>query len=45
MSGVLIKIGIYGMLRMLLLIKMDYTTVGYIILFMSIITGIYGEAG
>lgn len=42
MSGVLIKIGIYGMLRMLLLIKMDYTTVGYIILFMSIITGIYG---
>jgi len=42
MSGVLIKIGIYGMLRMLLLIKMDYTTVGYIILFMSIVTGIYG---
>jgi formate hydrogenlyase subunit 3/multisubunit Na+/H+ antiporter MnhD subunit len=42
MSGVIIKIGIYGMLRMLLLIKMDYATVGYIILFMSIITGIYG---
>jgi formate hydrogenlyase subunit 3/multisubunit Na+/H+ antiporter MnhD subunit len=42
MSGVLIKIGIYGMLRMLLLIKMDYATIGYIILFMSIITGIYG---
>ena len=42
MSGVLIKIGIFGMLRMLILIKMDYITVGYIILFMSIITGIYG---
>jgi hydrogenase-4 component B len=42
MSGVLIKIGIYGMMRMLLLIKMDYTTVGYIILFMSIVSGIYG---
>jgi formate hydrogenlyase subunit 3/multisubunit Na+/H+ antiporter MnhD subunit len=42
MSGVLIKIGIYGMLRMLILIKMDYATVGYIILFMSIVTGIYG---
>jgi formate hydrogenlyase subunit 3/multisubunit Na+/H+ antiporter MnhD subunit len=42
MSGVLIKIGIYGMLRMLLLIKMDFATVGYIILFMSIVTGIYG---
>jgi formate hydrogenlyase subunit 3/multisubunit Na+/H+ antiporter MnhD subunit len=42
MSGVVIKIGIYGMLRMLLLIKTDYITIGYIILFMSVITGIYG---
>lgn len=42
MSGVVIKIGIYGMLRMLLLIKTDYTTIGYIILAISLITGIYG---
>jgi hydrogenase-4 component B len=42
MSGVVIKIGIYGMLRMLLLIKTDYTTIGYIILFISVFTGIYG---
>ncbi len=42
MSGVVIKIGIYGILRMLLLIKTDYTTIGYIILFISIFTGIYG---
>lgn len=42
MSGVLIKIGIYGILRMLLLIKTDYTTIGYIILFISLLTGIYG---
>ena len=42
MSGVLIKIGIYGILRMLLLIKTDYTTIGYIILFISVVTGIYG---
>ncbi len=42
MSGVLIKIGIYGILRMLLLIKIDYTTAGYIILFMSLFTGVYG---
>ncbi len=42
MSGVLIKIGIYGILRMLLLIKTDYTTIGYIILFISLFTGIYG---
>lgn len=42
MSGVVIKIGIYGILRMLLLIKTDYTTIGYIILFLSVFTGIYG---
>jgi len=42
MSGVIIKIGIYGILRMLLLIKSDYVTVGYIILFFSVISGIYG---
>jgi hydrogenase-4 component B len=42
MSGVLIKIGIYGILRMMLLVKTDYTTVGYIILFISTFTGIYG---
>lgn len=42
MSGVTIKIGIYGILRMLLLIKTDYTTIGYIILILSVFTGIYG---
>jgi len=42
MSGVIIKIGIYGILRMLLLITSDYTTIGYIILIVSVISGIYG---
>lgn len=42
MSGVLIKIGIYGMLRMLLLIKVDFTLIGYFILVISVITGLYG---
>jgi hydrogenase-4 component B len=42
MSGVIIKIGIYGILRMLLLIKSDYTTLGYFILIVSVITGVYG---
>ena len=42
MSGVLIKIGIFGILRMLLLIDVDYTSVGIIILIMSVISGIYG---
>src|SRR5665213_2458458 len=42
MSGVIIKIGIYGILRMLIVIKSDYLIIGYIILFISIISGIYG---
>lgn len=42
MSGVVIKIGIYGILRVLLLIKTDYTIVGYFILAISLFTGIYG---
>jgi len=42
MSGVIIKIGIYGILRMLLLIKTDFTILGYIILFISVVSGIYG---
>ncbi len=42
MSGVVIKIGIYGILRMLLLINTDYTTIGYFILIISLITGVYG---
>jgi len=42
MSGVLIKIGIYGILRMLLVIQPDFKTVGYIILLISLISGLYG---
>ncbi|MFZ1675848.1 MAG: proton-conducting transporter membrane subunit [Saprospiraceae bacterium] len=42
MSGVIIKLGIYGMLRMILLIKGDYLMMGYFILVISVITGVYG---
>lgn len=42
MSGVLIKIGIYGILRMILLIQVNYLAVGYFILTISVITGVYG---
>lgn len=42
MSGVLIKLGIYGILRMLLLIKGDFLLMGYFILSISVITGVYG---
>ncbi|HJW29652.1 MAG TPA: proton-conducting transporter membrane subunit, partial [Saprospiraceae bacterium] len=42
MSGVIIKLGIYGILRMLLLMHGDILLTGYFILVISIITGIYG---
>ena len=42
MSGVIIKIGIYGILRVLMLIKTDMIAVGYFILFVSVVTGVYG---
>ncbi len=42
MSGVIIKVGIFGILRMLLIIKTDYVTVGYIILIISLVSGLYG---
>lgn len=42
MSGVIIKIGIFGILRMIMLIPVDYTTVGYWLLAVSLLTGIYG---
>lgn len=42
MSGVLIKIGIYGILRMILLIKTDYIAEGYFILFVAVLSGVYG---
>jgi hydrogenase-4 component B len=42
MSGVIIKIGIYGILRVLMLLKTDMVSIGYFILFVSVITGVYG---
>ena len=42
MSGVIIKIGIYGILRILMSIKTDMVTIGYFILSISVITGVYG---
>ncbi|NJO70097.1 MAG: hypothetical protein HC830_13190 [Bacteroidetes bacterium] len=42
MSGIIIKLGIYGILRMLLLIPGNYLLVGTVILVISVISGIYG---
>ena len=42
MSGVIIKIGIFGILRVLLLLHSNFIAIGYIILVISVITGVYG---
>jgi hydrogenase-4 component B len=42
MSGVMLKLGIFGILRLLLLVNQNYLIIGYIILIVSVITGIYG---
>jgi NADH:ubiquinone oxidoreductase subunit 5 (subunit L)/multisubunit Na+/H+ antiporter MnhA subunit len=42
MSGVIIKIGIYGILRLILLVKADYIFWGYFLLIVSAISGLYG---
>ena len=42
MSGVIIKIGIFGILRMITIIKTDYYTIGLVILTFSVISGLYG---
>jgi hydrogenase-4 component B len=42
MSGVIIKIGIFGILRMLLVVKTDFIPVGYLILIVSLVSGLYG---
>ncbi len=42
MSGVIIKIGIFGILRMISLFTIDYMTAGVIILTVAAISGLYG---
>ena len=42
MSGVIIKLGIFGILRILLLIHTGYLVIGEIILLFSIVSGLYG---
>ena len=42
MSGVIIKIGIFGILRMVTLIKTDFYTIGLVIIAFSVVSGLYG---
>lgn len=44
MSGVIVKLGIYGILRVLSNIQSDYIIIGEVILAISVITAIYGIA-
>jgi hydrogenase-4 component B len=42
MSGVIVKLGIYGIFRIAFLLKNDYTIIGQVILILSIFTGLFG---
>jgi formate hydrogenlyase subunit 3/multisubunit Na+/H+ antiporter MnhD subunit len=42
MSGVIVKLGIYGILRMITFLKSDYILLGEIVLTISILSGLYG---
>lgn len=42
MSGVIVKLGIYGIFRIVFLLKQDYIVLGEIILVVSVLTGLYG---
>jgi len=44
MSGVMIKMGVYGILRIILLVGIPDYRLAYGILFISIVTGVYGVA-
>jgi len=42
MSGVIVKMGIYGIFRIILFLKHDYIILGEIVLTLSVLTGLYG---
>ena len=42
MSGVIVKMGIYGIFRIVLYLKHDYILLGEIVLTLSVLTGLYG---
>jgi formate hydrogenlyase subunit 3/multisubunit Na+/H+ antiporter MnhD subunit len=42
MSGVIVKLGIYGILRIIFFLKEDFLMLGEIIVTISVLTGIYG---
>jgi len=44
MSGVIVKLGIYGIIRILMYLRSDWLLIGELLLILSLITAIYGIA-
>ncbi|MDP2336534.1 MAG: proton-conducting transporter membrane subunit [Bacteroidota bacterium] len=42
MSGVIVKLGIYGIFRMITFLKADFLLLGEIVITISVLTGVYG---
>lgn len=42
LSGVIVKLGIYGIFRIIFFLKQDYTIIGEIIIILSVLTGLFG---
>lgn len=42
MSGVIVKLGIYGILRTISFLKADYLILGYIVVTISVLSGLFG---
>ncbi|MEP7111107.1 MAG: proton-conducting transporter membrane subunit [Ferruginibacter sp.] len=42
MSGVIVKLGIYGIFRMIFLLKKDFAVIGEILIVLSVFTGLFG---
>jgi formate hydrogenlyase subunit 3/multisubunit Na+/H+ antiporter MnhD subunit len=42
MSGVIVKLGIYGIIRIISFLKSDYLLLGEIVITISVLTGLYG---
>ena len=42
MSGVIVKLGIYGIFRIVFMLRQNYITIGEIVIVVSVLTGLYG---
>ncbi|MGZ8559370.1 MAG: proton-conducting transporter transmembrane domain-containing protein, partial [Chitinophagaceae bacterium] len=42
MSGVIVKLGVYGIFRIAFMLHQDYTIIGEIVIILSVLTGLYG---